>query len=198
MKRIIILQILCIITACNFEKEEIISEKSVVIPTTEKNLSNVNFTVINGVLFFHKTPYSGIINEYYSDKKLKTKSQYFEGRREGYYKGWYTNGNKWFERTYKKGIKRGIHLGWYENEVKMFVYHFNKNGEYHGEIKEWYSNKQLLKVFNYVDGKEEGSQKMWQENGKIRANFVVKNGERFGLIGLKKCYSVNIIDESFN
>jgi hypothetical protein len=28
---------------------------------------------------------------------------------------------------------------------------------------------------------------MWWENGLIRANYVVKNGRRYGLIGLKLC-----------
>ena len=36
-------------------------------------------------------------------------------------------------------------------------------------------------------GYEEGSQKAWWQNGVIRANYVVKNGRRYGLIGLKLC-----------
>ncbi len=198
MRKIFIVFTICIITSCNFKKKESITVKPFVIPSIEKNISDVRFELINGVLLFNKTPYSGILNEYYKGVKLKSKSQYFEGKREGYYKGWYVNGNKWFERTYKKGIKIGTHLGWYINKRKMFEYHFNMKGAYHGTVKEWYKNKQLLKVFNYVEGKEDGSQKMWKENGKIKANFVVKNGERFGLIGLKKCYSVNTVDENFN
>ena len=47
-------------------------------------------------------------------------------------------------------------------------------------------------AFHYIDGKEVGSQKLWQEDGRIKANYEVKNGERFGLIGLKKCDPVQI------
>ena len=31
---------------------------------------------------------------------------------------------------------------------------------------------------------------MWELDGGIRANYVVKNGHRYGLIGLKNCKSV--------
>ena len=43
--------------------------------------------------------------------------------------------------------------------------------------------------FNYINSKETGSQKLWYETGKIKANYEVINGERFGLIGLKKMLS---------
>ena len=69
----------------------------------------------------------------------------------------------------------------------LFVARYPANDAYHMDG--------YMADFNYVDGKEEGSQKMWQINGKIRANYHVKNGERFGLIGLKKCYTVNTKDE---
>ena len=83
------------------------------------------------------------------------------------------------------------HLGWWEDGTPKFEYHFNTKGAYEGKRKEWYKNGQLVRDFNYVSGKEVGSQRMWAKNGKIRANYEVKNGERFGLIGLKKCYTVN-------
>ena len=64
-------------------------------------------------------------------------------------------------------------------------------------MEEWYRNGQKAKEFHFTNGKEEGSQKMWESNGKLRANFITKNGERYGLIGLKKCYSVDIHKETY-
>jgi antitoxin component YwqK of YwqJK toxin-antitoxin module len=46
--------------------------------------------------------------------------------------------------------------------------------------------------FNYKNGKETGSQRLWKPDGSIKANYEVVNGERFGLIGLKKCYTVTV------
>ena len=44
--------------------------------------------------------------------------------------------------------------------------------------------------FNFIEGVEDGPQKLFKLNGAIKANYIVVNEERYGLIGLKKCYSV--------
>jgi antitoxin component YwqK of YwqJK toxin-antitoxin module len=72
----------------------------------------------------------------------------------------------------------------------MFEYQLNNKGSYNGSVKDWHYNGQLAKDFNFIDGLENGSQKMWDLKGKIKANFFTVNGERYGLIGLKKCVSV--------
>ena len=133
----------------------------------------------------------------YNKEKIKTRSEYLNGKKEGYYKGWYPDGNKQFERFYKNGQKVGKHIGWYKNNKKKFEIQFNNKGNYNGFVKEWYINGNLSSFFNYLDGKENGSQMMWQPNGKVIANYFTKNGERFGLIGLKKCYSISIKNEDF-
>ena len=71
----------------------------------------------------------------------------------------------------------------------MFLYHFNNKGRYHGAVKDWHSNGILGKHFNFMEGKERGSQKMWDLDGKITANFYTVENERHGLIGLKNCIS---------
>ena len=43
---------------------------------------------------------------------------------------------------------------------------------------------------NYYNGKEQGSQKVWYNNGKIKSNYVVKDGRRYGLLGTKNCTNV--------
>ncbi len=200
MKSISRIIILLIFISCNNQKQEVktirhINETKKYL--IEKNINDLSFSLVNGVLLYQDKPYSGIVNELYSDRNFKTKSEYLEGERSGYYKGWYSDGSKQFDRYYKKGLKVGIHIGWYKNNQKMFEFHFNDSGEYNGSVKEWYVNGILSSSFNYTNGIEEGSQQMWQPNGKIRANYVARNGERFGLIGLKKCYSVNTKNEEF-
>lgn len=186
-----LLYILVFLVSCN-QKE---TRNTVDTNVQERNRSDSQFDLDNGVLFYKKEPYSGIVNSFYKTGELKAKSVYFKGKRNGFYNGWYENGDVFFERFYKNGFKYGEHKGWYKNGQLSFVYYFNELGEYNGEIKEWYENGQLLRAFNYVKGREEGNQKMWQPNGKIRANYVTKNGERFGLIGLKKCYTINTENE---
>lgn len=161
-----------------------------VIPTLEKNRNHLLFQLKNGVLFFDIKPFSGVVKDFYSDGNIKSNSQYYLGKRQGTYFGWYQNKQKWFERFYRNGLKTKIHKGWHKNGRRMFEYHFNSSGLYNGRVKDWYANGILAKSFNFMKGKEAGSQKMWDLEGKIRANFYTVANERHGLIGLKKCVSV--------
>ena len=148
--------------------------------------------LVNGVLYYQGRPFDGLLVSKYGDASLKMKVQYAAGRKDGYEKQWYGNGQLSQLRWYSKGLKIEIHSGWWEDGTLKFIYQFNDKGQYDGNRKEWYRNGNLMLDFNYSNGKEVGSQRMWTDIGKIRANYVVKNGERFGLIGLKKCYNVNI------
>mgnify|MGYP000651623758 CR=1 FL=1 len=174
----------------NKKVEISISIDEITIPSIEKKINDANFKTKNGILFYNETPYSGIVKEFYTEGILKTKSEYYKGKRQGIFLGWYPNGKQWFERFYTKGIKTGTHKGWFQNEQQMFEYQINNKGVYHGSVKDWHFNGQLAKHFNFYEGKEKGSQKMWKPNGKIRANFYTVKGERYGLIGLKNCLSV--------
>jgi len=157
----------------------------------EVDKASSQLELVNGVLYYQNSPLDGLLIAKYNKTSYEMKLQYKDGRKNGYEKRWYSNGQLAQNRTYSRGVKIGDHLGWWENGISKFEYHFNEKGEYDGNRKEWYKNGQLVRDFNYLNGKEKGSQRMWASNGKIRANYVVKNGERFGLIGLKKCYTVN-------
>ena len=96
-------------------------------------------------------------------------------------------GKKINGRTFLFGRKKeGIHTAWWPDGNPKFQYHFI-NDEHHGEAKEWYSNGKPFRFFHYTIGHEDGLQQMWWEDGSIRANYVVKDGEQYGLIGRKLC-----------
>lgn len=154
-----------------------------------------NLKLDNGVLFYKEVPYNGVLVSYYEAEKLKSKIEYVDGKKHGSENQWYINGNKFIERFYKEGFKTGVHKAWWEDGTQKFEYHFNEKGEFHGIVKEWYKNAQIFRVFNYVNGKELGSQRMWKSDGAIKANYEVVHGERFGLIGLKKCYTVTVNED---
>ena len=191
LKNSLIIFLICV--SCHSKNDEIEIESSlneIKTPAIEKNRKDVNFKLRNGVLHYKKVAYSGVVKEFYDNGALQSESDYFQGKRQGSFLGWYRNGNQWFERFYTKGFKSGIHRGWFQNGQKMFHYQFNTQGLYDGFVKDWHANGILEKHFNFVEGKETGSQKMWNLKGDIKANFYTVNGERHGLIGLKKCVSV--------
>jgi antitoxin component YwqK of YwqJK toxin-antitoxin module len=146
-----------------------------------------------GMLYYNEKPYSGYSIETFANGDTAKITPYVNGKEEGWAKAFYTNRQIAEERFYVHGKKEGIHKGWWPNATPKFEYHF-LNDEHEGELKEWFSNGRLARVFNYSKGYENGSQKMWWENGDIRANYVVKNGERYGLIGQKLCR--NILNDS--
>lgn len=152
--------------------------------------SNPNLILVNGVLKLDDIPFSGHLNTYYPNVQLKSEIQYYKGKKHGKEMRWFKNGDLAMERFYINGFKSGIHRAWWENGNQKFEYYFNDIGEYHGSVKEWGKTGELYMSFNYIKGKESGSQRLWKSDGTIKANYEVVNGERFGLIGLKKCYTV--------
>ena len=151
------------------------------------NALDKNLKLVNGILFYNETPFSGKLLDYYDAKNLKSEVTYKGGRKNGA-----ENGNILSARFYTEGFKTGIHKSWWPSGILKFEYHFNDKGEFHGTVKEWYKSGQPFRDFNYNKGKEEGKQLMWKSNGAIKANYEVIAGERFGLIGLKKCYTVTV------
>lgn len=151
---------------------------------------NPKLNLTNGVLLYNNSPFDGMVESYYGFKKIKSQSYYSEGRKEGSETFWYENDSLASKRVYSNGIKVGIHKAWWQNGNPRFVYCFNDKGEYHGDVKEWYETGELFRDFNFENGREVGRQRLWYQNKKIKANYEVVDGERFGLIGLKKCYTV--------
>ena len=49
----------------------------------------------------------------------------------------------------------------------------------------------MIEEFNYKNGQQHGSQKVWYLNGKIKSNYVIKDNRRYGLLGTKNCRNVS-------
>ena len=158
--------------------------------TSVPNIVNIStdlkFKFHQDTLYFDQKKYDGYVFKEFQKGDTALFIGYLNGLEEGLSKKWYPNKQISEIRMYRQGKKIGIHKGYYENGNPKFEYHFIQ-GEHHGIAKEWYENGQDYKIFHYNMGYEEGSQKAWWQNGVIRANYVVKNGRRYGLIGLKLC-----------
>jgi antitoxin component YwqK of YwqJK toxin-antitoxin module len=97
-------------------------------------------------------------------------------------------------RFYEQGKKTGIFDGWWPNGHKRLTYHF-QNGEYEGNCRDWTDRGVLINDMNYHEGHETGEQRQFYEDGKIKSNYVIKDGRRYGLLGTKNC--VNVSDSVF-
>ena len=160
------------------------------VPTVFKPSADKGFTLNQDTIFFNNAKYSGFVYSLYNEKDTMQLAGFLNGMEEGVQKKWYPNKQIASVRMYHAGKKIGKHLGFWENGQPQFEFYF-EDGEHHGIAKEWYQNGQPYRTFHYEHGYEQGSQKMWWENGIIRANYVIKNGRRYGLIGLKLCMNPN-------
>lgn len=141
------------------------------------------------VLYKADSLFSGYILAYHSNKTLASKAGYLNGELQGEAIKYYENGQLQERRFYHDNRKTGHHEGFWSNGVRKFEYFFEK-GIHEGTLKEWYKTGEPFRFFNYEAGKESGAQRMWESDGTVRANYVVKDGHRYGLIGLKNCKSV--------
>src|SRR5829696_322416 len=98
----------------------------------------------------------------------------------------YDNGQVKFVRTYRDGKEEGAHYGWWPDGTAKFVYQYH-DGLAEGSQREWYSDGNPFTEFNYRHGHELGQQRMWTAYGELRANYVVKDGRRFGSPGSMGC-----------
>jgi antitoxin component YwqK of YwqJK toxin-antitoxin module len=115
---------------------------------------------------------------------------YVNGLLSGDQKKWFPNKQIMEDRYYRQGKKNGKQIAYWPNGNKRFEFVAKDDG-YEGELKEWSVNGHLFHLANFVNGQEEGAQKMWYDNGKIRANYVIIQGKRYGLLGTKNCKNVS-------
>ncbi len=149
-----------------------------------------------GFFYVNDSLFSGMIYYLYPNSRDTLKIEnYSNGKENGYWFQYYPNQILKEKRFFDKGKKEGEHIGFYENGEKKFLYHL-KNDVYEGNSKEWTIDGNLVKDMNYHLGQEQGSQKIWYDNGKIKANYVIKDGRRYGLLGTKNCQ--NVSDSVFN
>lgn len=160
------------------------------IPKTYHLASLNRLSVKNDVVFVNDTPYTGFLYELSPSTDTLLLEGYFKGKLSGVCKKWYLNKQLREERNYLAGQKNGKQVAYWENGNKRFEF-FAKNDAYEGELKEYSENGHLFHLGTYVNGQEEGPQKMWYNNGKIRANYVIIKGKRYGLLGTKNCKNVS-------
>ncbi len=152
-----------------------------------------NLSLTNGIMLYKDKPYTGVL---YSKNDTITlyRVSYLKGIKHGKEERFYFDGLPASQRFYTNGKKVGVHKGWWSNQQPKFITHFDNAGNLTSTQREWLSNGMLIKELHFANGNEKGWQKSWDINGKIKSNYVVINGERFGLIGYNKCKSGDYVD----
>lgn len=140
-------------------------------------------------------PFTGTLFSIFpSTTDTAERASYWDGREHGNWSQYYPGGAFRQQRAFDNGQKVGDYIAWWETGRKKLLYHFEQN-EYEGTCQEWNEQGVLIQEMNYHKGHEEGMQKLFYNDGKVRANYTIIDGRRYGLLGTKNC--VNVSDSVF-
>jgi antitoxin component YwqK of YwqJK toxin-antitoxin module len=168
------------------------NEKMVVIPVDhpipDQLISSENKTLSwkQDTLFSNGQLYTGKVYSMNENGDTTSIESFWKGLLEGPTKKWHINKQIAEYRYYIGGRKNGIQKSWWPNGKTKFE--FNAvNDAYEGELKEWNEKGFLIKLFHHTNGQELGSQRLWWDDSTVRANYEIRNGKKYGLIGIKLC-----------
>jgi protein SCO1/2 len=65
----------------------------------------------------------------------------------------------------------------------------SRTGGHAIERRTYYPSGRLYEVRHFVDGREQGLQQAWTEDGRLYINYEMRNGRRYGVINPRPCAS---------
>jgi antitoxin component YwqK of YwqJK toxin-antitoxin module len=142
-----------------------------------------------GKWYYGKASFYGYAIEKYANGKLKAKTGFHEGKKEGVAQKWDDSGALRYQCQYIQNHKDGLVQLWSDKGVLIAESNF-KDGVVDGVQRKWYPSGKVFKKTNINMGKEEGLQQTWWENGKLYVNYEAKNGRIFGLKRSTLCYEL--------
>jgi antitoxin component YwqK of YwqJK toxin-antitoxin module len=96
------------------------------------------------------------------------------------------NGQPRSEGAFVQGQAEGVHRAWWPNGRLRSEQRFEQDRP-HGLSTTWYPSGQRYEEHRYERGQEAGLQRVWFEDQRLRANYEVRNGRRYGNIGAMGC-----------
>ncbi len=176
--------------ACNSPGTTTVQAPSFLLNKNEQSLQ-----LQNGLLLYKQQPLNGTLYTLFPNTtdtaELVT---YVNGKEHAEWKRFYASGKLKEKRYFQLGKKTGLYQTFWENGNKQMQYVF-VNDEYEGACYEWNEEGRLIRSMNYKQGHEDGLQQSWYNTGKIKANYIIKAGRRYGLLGTKNC--INVSDSIF-
>ncbi len=152
-----------------------------------------------GLFYYKEKPFNGKAVERNKNETVVESIDYHAGKKHGFFRKWFDNGQLSFEAVYTKGRLNGSSKTWWKDGALRSESYYDL-GIVHGVQKQWYRSGALFKERNLIDGKESGLQRTWRENGKVYNNYEAKDGRIFGLKRSNLCYELQdeVIQFNYN
>lgn len=144
-----------------------------------RKFSNEPFTgeVVSGGGRLKNGKPEGMWETYYTNGQLSHKGGYKNGEREGLWEYYFDNGKLSGKGVYKNGIREGL---WIEYYGDLFIKVNYKNGTQHGHFEVYNTSGSLKEKGSYDEGKKTGLWSSYFDNGKLGSKGVFNNGKRQG------------------
>ena len=155
------------------------------------NADSIKLKASKGVSYYKGTPFTGTaftLGE--NQKDTLSFKKYLSGKKHGTWTSFYPDKSLREKRVYVNGSKEGQHVRYWPDGKIRLLFHL-KSDEYNGNSKTWNRAGMLISDRNFLNGHENGAQRVWYDNGKIKSNFIIKNNRRYGLLGTKNCINVS-------
>jgi antitoxin component YwqK of YwqJK toxin-antitoxin module len=139
------------------------------------------------IYFLNGKEFDGIIFENWENDSLKKEFEVKNGRRTGYVKSFYANGNIQIDSPKKSAMKEpGDYIIGYHENGEIWQAHTvlpNDNDAHKLTTKKWYnSNGQVVTILSFKDEARQGIMYFYDEQtGDLRSQVSYKNGVRHGL-----------------
>lgn len=131
--------------------------------------SDINIIQSNGLFFTDKTQtklYNGEYKEYFDNKSLKLEMFIKDGKPEGAYIIYFSNGRPNEVRAYRNGEFHGVWRTY--NEAGTLIAEASYSGnKKHGKWFVWDDSGIMRYEMNYNNGRKSGTWYMWDEKGKL-------------------------------
>jgi antitoxin component YwqK of YwqJK toxin-antitoxin module len=111
----------------------------------------------------------GFWQEYFCNKKLKSKIYYENNRPNGYAILYHENGKIKEEGMWKNNRWTGVYKLYYPNGQVQQAFNFNSTGKREGNQTYYYENGQVMIEGSWEGGKEAGDVKEYYENGDVKS-----------------------------
>lgn len=152
--------------------------------------SEVELRPNEGLIYHGDQPFTGRVINTFPNGLTSGAFDYHAGKKVGYHRKWFSNGEMAFEAKWVNGMLDGVSRSWWRNgNQRSEAYHVS--GRLHGPQLQWYKSGAKFKERNMNMGVEEGMQRTWRENGKVYNNYEAKNGRIFGLKRASLCFQLD-------
>lgn len=137
-------------------------------------MNNINIIVIIS-FFVLQSCTREVKKEYYPDGTLRTEYEIVKGKKNGYYKSYYPNGNYNFIAYYKEDSLHGVKTSYYEDGTIHWELNYTY-GKEHGLFKK-IDERGYKWEEEFKNGLKSGYSKIFYPNGRIRSLAFYKNNK---------------------